>query len=831
MLDYEKRSQSLDPNFHKKGRKNGYILDKEIHTPGPATYKPQMKGVWGKSSTFKYRQILRDGILNKADKALKFGKKGSRSRTLRGSKTSQNSRSLNSKRARSRRGSKISKLTKGTYKTGRSKSIIGEDDLDESDEIIEQSVFKNGKNAAKSSKNSKSGKRRSISSHITEKMAPKLITPIEKKAVKFPRKSILMRRKSNFNAQKYNSNATTPNQSKIVGIKKQRKSVMIALPDSFHDKSGYNIANKPKSFSNLDSLENHFTPEKPRRKSILNRLNEENESIYESNQSGNSPLTLEKAKKERDQARGFIKNPSFKDPNAEKKALEVPKNKKSWKSLRNRRSSILKNKSRRGSKASISRKSIRSIYQEEHSEGKNQSSLHSGEKNIEIENAMGSQAKKAVPKLKKIPKNTSSLSPEKSNVKPVTTFGTAIRPCASSHLKNESARITKTKLYTDLLFSQQSKSKDSLIDLDNFGKEKDKAPVDLNAFAHKSKKSKPPPTPGPGDYYLEENTIIKDMDIGKTGPKLRPNLATKLLEAKALAEENGQTFKLSDANIQLIEGKHHLVNQQNKLYNHHGFVIKKPGDYADPPIDENLKVAFSKGHKPLGCNEQNKFTMAGRYDNYEIGGRANPKTFIPGPGAYNIFSHNALAADWDEEKEAQLFDSMMVNRKMLSNVGIRSNVNTEQDSKLQNWIEFQDKRNKVKRGILFPKAKRDLQVNLEKLKLARDPNFKNRCPGPADYNITQAVNFAGKKNPAYHIVERRGMYIETLGKDKKSKNLKKLNRLILFLDHPGPGHYYIERFGDDTNEEHEYQRGFYSSENFYPGDQSKKKFQKVSKKN
>jgi hypothetical protein len=101
-----------------------------------------------------------------------------------------------------------------------------------------------------------------------------------------------------------------------------------------------------------------------------------------------------------------------------------------------------------------------------------------------------------------------------------------------------------------------------------------------------------------------------------------------------------------------------------------GFIAEDMAAYHE-------KIALANGSKAIGCNEKNMFSMAGRFYNQEIGGSANPKTHIPGPGAYELFSHNAMAADWDEERQAHLFDSMMVNRKMLSNVGIRSNVQTE----------------------------------------------------------------------------------------------------------------------------------------------------------
>lgn len=83
--------------------------------------------------------------------------------------------------------------------------------------------------------------------------------------------------------------------------------------------------------------------------------------------------------------------------------------------------------------------------------------------------------------------------------------------------------MLKTNNYTEYLLDSKSKENDSL----KHSKETNKDP---NHFAHKSKKSRPEPTPGPGDYYLDDNTIEKNMDLGNFGPKLRPNLASRLFE-------------------------------------------------------------------------------------------------------------------------------------------------------------------------------------------------------------------------------------------------------------------------------------------------------------
>lgn len=84
-------------------------------------------------------------------------------------------------------------------------------------------------------------------------------------------------------------------------------------------------------------------------------------------------------------------------------------------------------------------------------------------------------------------------------------------------------------------------------------------------------------------------------------------------------------------------------------------------------------------------------------------------------------------------------------------MGIRSNTNMEQDSRIVNWIKFQERIHKFKRGIQFPKAKRDLQVYLEMKKKAKDPKYKYRTPGPADYEVEKGVNMVNRQNPAYKI--------------------------------------------------------------------------------
>lgn len=136
----EKRNNSLDPNIGRRNKPSGYLLDKECIPPGPATYNVSMKGVWGKSSIFKYRKILRDQILNKANQALAGSKKSKRHRKKRSKKiTSQ---------LRNNRTSKLSK------------------DRSRFEEMNQNSSI-NYQAASRDSKSRVNSKRKSISSRIT----------------------------------------------------------------------------------------------------------------------------------------------------------------------------------------------------------------------------------------------------------------------------------------------------------------------------------------------------------------------------------------------------------------------------------------------------------------------------------------------------------------------------------------------------------------------------------------------------------------------------------------------------------------------------------------
>jgi hypothetical protein len=57
----------MDPTVNRNNHQNGFILEKELFTPGPATYSPDMKAVYGKSKGYSYREPLRDKILGKVD--------------------------------------------------------------------------------------------------------------------------------------------------------------------------------------------------------------------------------------------------------------------------------------------------------------------------------------------------------------------------------------------------------------------------------------------------------------------------------------------------------------------------------------------------------------------------------------------------------------------------------------------------------------------------------------------------------------------------------------------------------------------------------------------
>lgn len=104
-----------------------------------------------------------------------------------------------------------------------------------------------------------------------------------------PRKSILMRRKSNFKGLDGNA-----------ALKKQRKSVMIALPDS-HNSSKTNgkiSRSKFQSQTNLDSFEKSLSnPHKLSRNDSVNDLDDLNGSIHNTNSSRNASSVLDASKK------------------------------------------------------------------------------------------------------------------------------------------------------------------------------------------------------------------------------------------------------------------------------------------------------------------------------------------------------------------------------------------------------------------------------------------------------------------------------------------------------------------------------------------------------
>lgn len=71
----------------------------------------------------------------------------------------------------------------------------------------------------------------------------------------------------------------------------------------------------------------------------------------------------------------------------------------------------------------------------------------------------------------------------------------------------------------------------------------------LNKFSHKSKKGKPDAIPGPGHYDLDDNTIQRNMDEGRVGPRFAPNIASQLLLDEGNSEEDVQPayqIKISD---------------------------------------------------------------------------------------------------------------------------------------------------------------------------------------------------------------------------------------------------------------------------------------------
>jgi len=80
-----------------------------------------------------------------------------------------------------------------------------------------------------------------------------------------------------------------------------------------------------------------------------------------------------------------------------------------------------------------------------------------------------------------------------------------------------------------------------------------------------------------------------------------------------------------------------------------------------------------RGDKGIGNSSGKKFTMYGKYYNQDEGGSGHYKSRLPGPGAYDMYSLNGMAAEWDEEKELELYESIQAKRKLKSLLANRGN--------------------------------------------------------------------------------------------------------------------------------------------------------------
>lgn len=100
--------------------------------------------------------------------------------------------------------------------------------------------------------------------------------------------------------------------------------------------------------------------------------------------------------------------------------------------------------------------------------------------------------------------------------------------------------------------------------------------------------------------------------------------------------------------------------------------------------------------------------MYGKYYNQDEGGSGHYKSRLPGPGAYDLYSLNGMAADWDDEKELELYESIQAKRKLKSLLANRGNSKNDVDHNSKDLQEFLAHRKKAKRGISFPKQKRQI---------------------------------------------------------------------------------------------------------------------------
>jgi hypothetical protein len=129
----------------------------------------------------------------------------------------------------------------------------------------------------------------------------------------------------------------------------------------------------------------------------------------------------------------------------------------------------------------------------------------------------------------------------------------------------------------------------------------------------------------------------------------------------------------------------------------------------DNPLitEENVpRVVLRNGDKGIGNSSGKKFTMYGKYYNQDEGGSGHQKSRIPGPGAYDIFAINAMAADWDNERELELYESIQAKRKLKSLIANRGSSKNDPDTNSKDLLEFLAFRKKCKRGISFTKQKR-----------------------------------------------------------------------------------------------------------------------------
>lgn len=442
----EKLRQQLDPAVNRKNSQNGYILEKELFTPGPATYSPDKNAVYGKSKGYRYREPLRERILAKTDllekrkireqlqqekERLRQANRSSRSRAESAYSSANNNSELHNLTRKSQSTKNKSQRNSRVQKKDSDSEKFSDDSVHELDNLSKNNPSQQQGSVVPSNPKLDEGN--------PEQPQRVLALPIQPDQTQ-PRKSILNRRPSSFTPHGDQSSQSFLQHMQALQ-NKTRKSVYIALPGAnLADLVGHNT-------QGAESKQN-----RSKRESVMSKLNEQNASSEDSQSSrSDSPLTLEKLKKQQETNAGRIRNPDYKgQAQAEEQQKTKAVTKKNPKkpeqrrpsSILNRRHSILSSFRNKDAIAEPKNVSISQLPVNKQSEtfisdGQSQRSQNVIPRNIlktkvtEPKQPETKQSDKTT-ENREVVKKLETLSPSaskksKSKKKLVTTFGTSIK--------------------------------------------------------------------------------------------------------------------------------------------------------------------------------------------------------------------------------------------------------------------------------------------------------------------------------------------------------------------------------------------------------------------